>query len=243
MSGNCCPSCATLLKFVGCNLFHMLASCRHRSQGDGCLEAKSVDAKKCPYRMQGVSGGPALYDEEVTGVPKTSDGRTNFCFMYSIITGKLQNLDNTKKSRAVPCKGDGQKSNASEWVESAFFCMMIHVSVYRYGTGSLTKTAEDVEGNCGQSGGAAEEEEEEEVLVEDDPASSGEEETEVAEGEVCDSICPTHALARVCNVVMLSRTRAIAVLTLLALFDRCLRMPSPMATLRHFRLAPLSRRA
>ena len=28
-----------------------------------------------------------LYDEEVTGVPKRSDGSTNFCFMYSTITG------------------------------------------------------------------------------------------------------------------------------------------------------------
>ena len=49
------------------------------------------------------------------------------------------------------------------------------MSVYRCGTGTLTKTAEDVEGNCGQSGGAADEEEEEEAVAVGDMESEGEE--------------------------------------------------------------------
>ena len=62
---------------------------RTKDNSDACLISKGIDVDKCPYSLLGVSGGPVLYDEEITGVPKTSDGRTNFCFMYSQITGTL----------------------------------------------------------------------------------------------------------------------------------------------------------
>jgi hypothetical protein len=32
-----------------------------RSKGDACLSGKNIDVSQCPYRMQGVSGGPGVF--------------------------------------------------------------------------------------------------------------------------------------------------------------------------------------
>eukprot|EP00802_Teleaulax_amphioxeia_P006527 Tamp_06531.p2 GENE.Tamp_06531~~Tamp_06531.p2 ORF type:complete len:209 (-),score=32.11 Tamp_06531:350-976(-) len=106
-----------------------------RSSGDPCLRSKNliVNDETCPYHIEGVSGGPVLYPEQVTGVPKTRDGRDNVCFMYSIISG------------------------------------------------TILKSAKNVEGNCGTGGGTGEEEEEEETeSIEDNEEE--EEEEEAADG-------------------------------------------------------------
>ena len=53
-----------------------------RSSGDPCLRSKNliVNDETCPYHIEGVSGGPVLYPEQVTGVPKTRDGRDNVAY-------------------------------------------------------------------------------------------------------------------------------------------------------------------
>jgi hypothetical protein len=57
-----------------------------RASGLPCLLNKlsNVNEETCPYRIEGVSGGTVLYDEQLTGVPRTRDGRTNVNLYPSI---------------------------------------------------------------------------------------------------------------------------------------------------------------
>ena len=36
-----------------------------------------LDIEYCPFRLEGVAGGTVVYDEALTGVPKTPEGKSN----------------------------------------------------------------------------------------------------------------------------------------------------------------------
>lgn len=58
-----------------------------RAISDECLTGLGINIDYCPFRLEGVAGGTVVFDEALTGVPKTPEGKSNYCFMYSRVSG------------------------------------------------------------------------------------------------------------------------------------------------------------
>jgi hypothetical protein len=48
-----------------------------RAISDECLKGLGLDIEYCPFRLEGVAGGTVVFDEALTGVPKTPEGKSN----------------------------------------------------------------------------------------------------------------------------------------------------------------------